>query len=256
MFLVAPGIGKNSLFMNYKCYLNYDQGPEKRIRINFTQFNMIYYNQQKDDFETWPSAIMRLSLRNNQNQEERVTKVRLATDNMNILHYHEDGKDVNIRLANSTILKFYSIYVYLYLKKDTYEKPDQVSFHDIANKNLYFNGEMPYFTFTDKEGDERKARCEIELPDNLKNEQIPATKVQDPEMDLAIEQQKFQQMNNQGALHFEHQTPNPVNDLNSLSMNQTQERADSQSLHHSPNSNQHMTQNNSFNNQKDFILLR
>lgn len=255
LFLVTPYTCVETAFLDYKCYLNYDQGPDKRIRINFTQFNMIYYNEQKDDFKTWPSAIMRLSLRNSQNQEQRVTKVRLSTDNMNILHYHENGKDVDIRLANSAVLKFYSVYIYVYLLKDTYEKPDQVSLSDVMNRSLYFDNRMPYFTFTDKDGEKRTAHCEINLPGQSNAQYKVETQFDDPEMNLVNEQNKSQVVNTQGALNFEHKVPEPVNDLHSFSQNQVQERASSQTLPHNLTNSQNQSQDLTHKNQHDFLLV-
>ena len=182
--LFRPSISGDSAILKYQCYLNYEEGPDKRIRVNFTTFNMVYFNKQMDDFKTWPSAIMRISTRNQQNEEIRITKVRLSTDNMNILHYRENNEDVDIRLANSMVLKFYSVYLYLYLTKDTYDQPDSVPFQDIANQDLYFNKEMPFFKFVDPKGTERVARCEITLPAELLNVPSVDKELNDPEMSI------------------------------------------------------------------------
>ena len=225
--LFSPSFSGESAILKYQCFLNYEAGPEKRIRVNFTTFNMVYFNKQMDDFKTWPSAIMRISTRNEQNEEIRITKVRLSTDNMNILHYRENDQDVDIRLANSMVLKFYSIYLYLYLTKDSYDQPDAVPFQDIANQDLYFKKEMPFFKFIDPSGQERVARCEITLPAELLNITPVDKEFNDPEMSKEISHNEISNINinkpisqNNQFISNEINSPSKINSLERKSIHQ------------------------------------
>ena len=150
----------------FDCYIN--KGTQNEIKIGFSHHNYVFANSNNRTRDINVDKIIGIHHQiNNEGSTEHVSlaQVFFYGSGMNILHFSENGETKVYYLGNYVSRKFRAFVMSVKLLDPTekYSKPADVPIEDLMNKSLYWNSELPEFTF-EMDKTSYMVQCEILPP--------------------------------------------------------------------------------------------